>query len=292
MSLSDSGSTGLKKSLQEWIHHFKWHLYVWPAFGLLGWLLKSYVWPLILHLFGQESGPIGEYAATHPLRFVAFLLTLVLIGVLVKVWLLINPILLREKRYAQMLAGAGLREFGLHDTEARRELDWGRCVDEIESTRPSRLCILGATGWETFGSPQSPIHEVVKQFDGPIQILLIKPQSGGFLKRTSELNRNPVNYAKEIRDSVAYCRELVSHYKKQIEVRLYEDEPIWKMIFSDRYLWLQYYDPKKDVDQTPVYTFQTRAHESDSSLYYPLYRVFQKRWTDSRTHDAYAYFKI
>jgi len=119
-----------------------------------------------------------------------------------------------------------------------------------------------------------------------VYILLLKPKSRGFEKRVTDLAKNENRYKEEIRDSITYCRDLVDTHKKSIEVKLYEDEPIWKMIFSDRYLWLQYYDPADDVDKTPVYTLQTRDSSTASSLYYPLVRVFQRRWNEPTSTRA------
>ena len=274
--------------MSEWWHHLKWHVYVWPAMGLLSFVLKDYLWLLVKNIRNPGSTQLGEYASAHPLRLAGGLVGLALIGIAVKAWKLIRPILVRERQYAHMLEGIGLREFSNHDSENKRGQDWDRCVAEIKNTRPSRLCILGATGWDTFGSSQSPMHNLIRDFEGSIHILLLKPGSYGFQKRTAELNKNEENYRQEIEDSIEYCRSLVEKYKKSIDIRLYEDEPIWKMIFSDRYLWLQYYDPKDDVDNTPVYTLQTRAQATDSSLYYPLVKVFQRRWNDAKSTDGLA----
>jgi hypothetical protein len=273
--------SGLKGAFTEWLHHFKWHVYVWPAMGLVGFLLKDYVWPLVKNFDQPTKSQLGAYASTHPLRVAGFLLFLAGIGIVFKVWGRIKPILIREKRYAEMLEGVGLREFSYHNSDEQRHLDWKRCVDEITKTRPNVLCILGATGWETFGSPQSPMHELLKNYQGSVFILLLKPGSSGFKRRITELNKNEDLFKSQIDDSISYCKELVNRHKKSIEVRLYVDEPIWKMIFSDRYLWLQYYDPDDDVDNTPVYTLQTRDSTTASSLYYPLVRVFRRRWNDS-----------
>lgn len=291
MSSYNNEKGSLKKLAGEWWHHLKWHLYVWPAMGLIGWLLKEFLWPAVHSFFVNDPAQFSGYASAHPLRLFASLVVLLGVGALFKIWAVIRPVLLREKQYAKMLEGIGLREFSDHGTEAKRSHDWGRCVAEIEGTKPSRLCILGATGWETFGSSQSPLHGLVKDFQGTVSILLLKPGSDGFKRRTKALNKNEANYRQEIEDSVQYCRKLKDEYGKSIEVRLYEDDPIWKMIFSDRYLWLQYYDPSDDVDNTPVYTLQTRAQATDSSLYYPLVKVFLRRWNDSQTIDGETFFK-
>ncbi len=280
---------GWRHLISEWLHHFKWHILVWPAFGFFTFVSQDYLWPLIQNINNPGSTPLGEYASAHPLRLAGVLVCLAIIGFAIKAWMIVRPILVREKQYAYMLEGIGLREFSSHDCDEKKRQDWDRCVSEIQGTRPTRICILGASGWETFGSPQSPMHILLRDFEGSISILLMKPGSYGFKKRTAELNKNEEAYRKEIADSIDYCRSLVVKYKKSIDIRLYEDEPIWKMIFSDRYLWLQYYDPKDDVDNTPVYTLQTRAQATDSSLYYPLVRVFLRRWNDAKSSDGFDY---
>lgn len=273
----ESGKAGIRAYAAEWWHHFKWHVYVWPATGFVAYLLNIFIVPL----FSKPTHTgLGVYASTHPLRLAGGLLFLAFCGIAIQVWLKIRPILVREKQYAHMLDGIGLRELSYHDTDERRSSDWQRCVKEITDTRPNTLCILGATGWETFGSPQSPMHSLLREYQGRVHILLLKPSGNGFKRRTADLNKNEAAFKREIDDSISYCRDLVKNQNKSIEIKLYEDEPIWKMVFSDRYLWLQYYDPSKDVDKTPVYTLQTRDKPNATSLYYPLIRVFQRRWND------------
>lgn len=280
INLSYSNEHKASSKVAEWWHHFKWHVYVWPAFGLLGFIIKDYILPVVQNFNQPSQTQLGAYAATHPLRLSGVLLLLALVGIAVQVWRRIKPILIRERRYAQMLEGIGLREFSYHNTEQQRNSDWQRCVAEIRDARPNVLCLLGATGWETFGSPQAPMHDLLRDFQGRIYILLLKPDGPGFKRRVTDLDKNDFLFNQQIIDSIDYCKTLVQKHKKDIEIRLYEDEPIWKMIFSDRYLWLQYYDPADDVDNTPVYTLQTRDSSTASSLYYPLVRVFQRRWND------------
>lgn len=268
----------MKKIISEGLHHLKWHIAIWPIMGFLGYLLKTLVWPYLVALFGESGEHLTNYAGSHPWRFFGFLVLLACIGTIVEVWNRLKPILVREKQYAQMLEGIGLREFSLHNTDSARDADWRKCTYELERTNPQTLYILGGTGWDTFGSPQSPLHSLLKEFQGTVRILLLKPGADGFSKRINDLNRNPKEFERQINDSVSFCSTLIKDQNKSIEIRLYEDEPIWKMIFTDQYLWLQYYDPKKDVDKTPVYTLQTRDTELHSSLYYPLVRVFQRRW--------------
>ncbi len=274
-------SKGVRGFISSWWHHLKWHIAVWPAMGLIGFVLTNWLSPYFSGYWQHNKEALSGYAGSHPARVLGTLLVLAVIGLAIQVYRRVWPVLVREKRYALMLEGIGLREFSPHDSDERRTQDWDSCLVELNRSKPNVLCILGATGWETFGSPQSPLHDLLKHFQGRIHILLLKPDAAGFKKRTADLNRNEASYADEISSSVDYCKTLKGRYHKNIELKLYEDEPIWKMIFSDQYLWLQYYDPARDVDDTPVYTLQTRGAENQSSLYYPLIRVFERRWKEA-----------
>ncbi|MDD2776933.1 MAG: hypothetical protein PHU06_13335 [Gallionella sp.] len=266
--------------IKEYWHHFKWHILVLPAMGVVGWVWSK------LHVIARPDNHNTwvAYLYEHPYRALVLCLFVCYITYQAySVVLKVTHALMREKQYGAMIEGIGLHEFSHHADEVSKKNDWDKCVKEIEKSKSNFLHILGATGWETFGSPQSPLHKLLIKFDGQIRILLIKEGGEGFKHRTSVLHHNEEDYKREIIDTIAFCKKLKVDYGKEIEVRQYVEAPIWKMIQTDRYLWLQYYDPSNDVENTPVYTLQTRDTPMLSSLYYPLTRVFEKRWAEKTT---------
>ncbi len=178
-------------------------------------------------------------------------------------------------RNKEILASAGLSGFWKHQTNEEKKADWESCAKQIGSHASGDIRILGVTGWQTFGSPESPLHRVLRGFQGEIKILLIKPRCKAFSTRARSINENEDAYEREIEKSLAFCKELAAA-GKSIWVKQYTQPPIWKMIFTNQYLWLQYYKPTVHVDNTPVYTLF--ANREGTSLYYPLTDVFRKRW--------------
>ena len=218
------------------------------------------------------------------LGIISFLPWMALVMISAKLMVTIRE--LAEKN--EMLEGVGLRGFSPHNDKNSRKQNWDNFVDELNSKDyPNNISILGASGSETFGRRQSYLYDFLNNFKGvEIKILLLKPYSDGFASRVHSLGTNNTDessYAREIEEALSFCKQLANSGKK-ISVRLYEDMPIWKMIFADDRLWLQYYRSGTHVDLTSVYMFQSRRN-IESSLYYPLYTVFERRWTlDSTTH--------
>lgn len=171
----------------------------------------------------------------------------------------------------------GVRLFSSHLTDEEKKSDWIQTAADLSgSNLLSPLWMLGATGKETFGSSTAPLCDVLRNYRQPVRILLLRPYSKGFDRRVSDLNTNSENYAAEILDAIDFCVELKKRYQVDIELRVYSEIAIWKMIITSTQLWLQYYAPKKHVDDTPLYCFES-VHQ-DMGLYSALKSVFQKRW--------------
>ena len=215
---------------------------------------------------------IINYLVTHPARAAT---TVLLIGLLVTSIYRGLGYLRIYIRNREILASVGVSGFWLHSETDEKQTNWESCKARVLADHPNELRILGATGWETFGKPESPLHNVLQSFRGEIRILLIKPKCSAFKVRAKALGIKERDYEKEIKQSIAFCEELRDK-GKSIIVKLYEQTPIWKMIFTEKYMWLQHYKTDEHVDNTPVYTLF--ANDSETSLYFPLIDVFRKRW--------------
>lgn len=253
----------MKRGLRWFFEHLLGHVATWPVIAL------------IAGLYGKVSGSndaVTSYIAHHPVRTSVALILLGLVSALgYRAWKIVREYV----RLREIVNQAGLSGYWAHSTPDEKAADWTSCANEIGNSQTNDLRILGATGWETFGSPQSPLHKTLKDFHGEIKILLISPDCDTFKERARALHINEADYAQEIQDSIAYCAQL-KKLGKSITVKQYKQTPIWKMIFTNNYLWLQYYHPSKHVDNTPVYTFF--SNKSHTSLYHPLIDVFRKRW--------------
>ena len=139
------------------------------------------------------------------------------------------------KQLRSHLAGFGVRVFSPHDSNEVRKHDWSQiCNDLVFASRnQSPLWILCANGHRTFGHREAPLCAALRNYDGVINILLLKPGSEGFNRRVKNLKIDADEYRSEILDSINFCKELRKD-GKSINVRLYHDLPIWKMIFTPK----------------------------------------------------------
>jgi hypothetical protein len=155
------------------------------------------------------------------------------------------------------------------------EVAWNDCRNSIKQ-HPSDLRLLGASGWETFGRPDSPLHSTVSEYRGTILVLLMHPDSKHLGARAQELKMTKQSYIGEIGQTVGFLKELNQSGNRNIELKLYKQPAIWKMIIAGNFLWLQHYRQGTHVCDTPVYGFVS-THRN--SLYHPFREIFHKRWS-------------
>lgn len=187
-----------------------------------------------------------------------------------------NKLVANQKK---MLASFGVRLFSRHDSEEARKSDWTALAADlaVASKEHSPLWIMGATGKETFSAASSPLFDVIRNYEGEVKILLIKPKSFAFHHRCKGLKVADDDYLEQILDSIEFCKETVARKNRSIELKLYESLPIWKMILTSRALWVQYYTPTDHVENTPLYCFEYRSEAP--TLFEGFRAIFQERWS-------------
>lgn len=236
-----------------------------------------------------EHIDVPSYAYQHYYRVPFSIVALIFAGILLS-----RAVNLFQKsaRFQSILEGAGLADFSQHDEKDEKSHDWSKCCDEIlADAQNTKLKILGANGRDTFGNADAPLHELVGHFKGEIEVLLMHPSCDAFKSRTASLGEDAEQYLNHLRETLDFCAYL-SNKTRNITVKLYSQTPIWKMLITNKYMWLQYYAPLKHVDNMPVYTFY--SDEKGTSLFIPLVDVFRKRWVDDDSYllDLTAYCDI
>jgi hypothetical protein len=188
----------------------------------------------------------------------------------------------KEEAEADLLARyTGVRSFSPHLTKRDKKDDWNQCKENIKIAKDLR--ILGATGWDTFGDTNSPLHHTLDKFAGEIKILLLDPNASSVIKmRAIEVGKTEVEYVNDINRAIGRLKTL-KHSKPgfNVELRLHTKPLIWKMIICNTYMWLQHYWPDKNVEDTPVYTFFSDGTEHPTSLFHPFYGEWQRLWKES-----------
>lgn len=272
------GATG--NFFKDYWKHLLWHLLVAPPYYFLLGTVNGLPW----------AGGASELLAAVKEKPELLLLAIVLAVVTVWMVSVVRRLLRRLRQaaaYEEILRRTGMRTFRPHATDAERQADWLKCRAEIITE--GSLNVLGAGGYETFGSGGA-LAGFLEEYQGSTRLLLIDPRCENFRTRCRDIEIPEERYARWIYDTIEEARNLFVNKGRSIEIRLYEDMPIWKMIFTENFMWLQHYAPGKAVELTPVYEFQT-TKDQRTSLYYPLARVFDRRWRISKPVDLKAWVR-
>jgi len=164
-----------------------------------------------------------------------------------------------------LIKGRNAEEMGLFyssmnaDDESRQlSLD----MMKKSGIRSQNVRIAGATGWNTFGHAESPLHEAVKNCENRLEIILAYPWSNGVKERVLELCQHPSKYRKELK---RYRKEILdtlvmlqtSNLKAaDVKVLLYSYAPFWKANIFDKHAWVQSYPAKKHVDEAACFAYE------------------------------------
>lgn len=140
----------------------------------------------------------------------------------------------------------------------------------------TNLCILCATGWETFGAEDSPLHQSVLNSE-ETKIIIACPQSEAVQKRAEDIGIKVNDYINDIHKSIKFLAEL---YEKgcNITVKMYQKAPLWKFIILDQYAWVQQYPRKEHVQDSPCYAVERLAPYGKRAMYSQVYNQFRRRW--------------
>jgi hypothetical protein len=267
----------MKNRLKELWHHLKWHVATYPFFAAVPYLIevisngKTTKEATSLVFYGIKAAVVD-----NPTLIAVPVIAAVCLRQCYKLYKYAARSLNRLALLEQTVRNVGIRSFSHHAEDEKKE-NWDLCKSELMKSS-SHLCIMGAGGYETFSGPGMPLHEFLKTATCAVRILLLDPTSDAFSQRCTTTRTSEEIYRNWIYTSIEYCRELEKKRNASVEIRLYSDYPIWKMIFNEEYMWLQWYAHDKDIHESQVYHLQSAARVNRTSLYYPLASVFQRRW--------------
>ena len=192
--------------------------------------------------------------------------------------ILISSVTKLQKK-SRLIDSFGINFFSDHNTSRQIKNDWEVFVRIIQQSNTQHLYILGATGRDTFQNNSSPLYEFVNTFQGDLKIMLLDPQTQMVNERAQAVSESVTEYRKQITGSISYLKEL-NKSKNVMKVKTYSDLPNWKMVMTERYLWLQCYNPGEHVDNTPVFGIY-KNNSGFHSLYELFYYEFHKLWENS-----------
>ncbi len=145
---------------------------------------------------------------------------------------------------------------------------------EKKSLACKNIHINGATGWNTFGNPVSPLHIALTKCDSA-EIILLSPLSDNIEVRAKDIKQTPEEYKNEILRSILFLKSIIDQEGyTTIKLKLCDSYPGWKYIFIDPYVWVQNYPKHEHVALSPSYAYQ----RLEGGIYDQLLNQFGKRW--------------
>lgn len=150
-----------------------------------------------------------------------------------------------------------------------------------ESLKCARINILGASGWNTFGKENSPLHEALKTCD-EVNVILINPSSEYLVMRAKDVALDTNAYKQEVVDSIEYLKSLrtCGDNPERLKLKMYDSYPVFKYIFLGRYVWVQKYPSGGHVRDSPIIAYQRTP--SETGVYGHHQYLFSKRWNSEK----------
>ncbi len=211
-------------------------------------LASSAAW--LNSIFGGRLDPTVSLVVVLCVAFtVAFLIVVISLAVSA----LVRTGISSYKR-RQLVQRVGLSGYW-PDAKADENSDaWLALRNHIYSQGNSTLYILGATGLDTFGKRGSPLWQSVDEFKGEIRVILLAPDSKHLPLRAKSVGMSEIQY----REQISMAINQLTEWKAQghrVRHYLYDALPNWKILLTSKLVWVQYYRPHQNVQDTPVYQF-------------------------------------
>ncbi len=186
--------------------------------------------------------------------------------------------LLRGARYMEAVGLRGY--FHPQSKELPTSAAW-ELIKASASTPHGRehMRILGASGWNTFVKKEAPLYDVVRNYEGRLEIALLHPDSPFLADRAASVEQSIEVYRREIERTIRYVTAL-QKTNKSLDLRLYNNMPNWKLVMVGGMSLTQYYRPGEHVQDTPVVLWVNNG--TDECAYQQFWWEFERIWRRCR----------
>ena len=167
------------------------------------------------------------------------------------------------------------------DNKNRKEIKRGDEYLRGIGNSSARICLLGASGWKTFGH-SAPLGDAIKKCT-EARIILVNPTNQGIINlRARNLKIEPDDFRKKIYETICLLTKL-KRSGKQIDLKFYDYYPNWKyIILGDSYIWVQPYPLEEKVTYSPCYILEAETSRGqareENKLFYAFYDHFNGLW--------------
>ncbi|MFM8551287.1 MAG: hypothetical protein ACKOCD_03100 [Nitrospiraceae bacterium] len=184
---------------------------------------------------------------------------------------------MRDRALATVATEAGLVSYF-----PRRPQVAQRRITQLQEEQGTGRTIMaiGSSGYSTFVDQVGDLSSVLDKCLGA-KILLVNPYSQEASQRMLAI-AHPEHTLDDFRAEVRKSIELLKRLKamgKAVNLKLYSDPPLIKMIILGDYLWLQHYHADLDAQTMPEYVL--RHNRKNHGLYTLYSHYFAQRWNSA-----------
>lgn len=192
---------------------------------------------------------------------------------------------------ATIKEGSGIFYYNQNNTEQEVTKNKEFLLEQF--SKATILDIIGATGYNTFtrkdGTGEAVLRTAFEKVQGEIRILLVNPDFDhtspeNIQTRPKSLGMSWDDYKNEILKSIQFLKTLKDQ-GKNIALKFYCQQPVWKIIRADDFMWLQHYKNAKHVENMPVYGIEREQSYNNETLFEPLHSVFEKKWYNDKNPE-------
>jgi len=160
-------------------------------------------------------------------------------------------------------------ENGKHKEKIKSEIE--KNCDELRE-----LDLILASGMDTI-SFNCFLNKTIEETKAKIRILLLKPDCEAAEGRAKRIGILPNIFKTRIKENIMFL-ENIQRENKDLQFRLYEDDPIWKIIEinNSKMFVLNYQSPYISMD-TPCSFYQILENNSND-IYYTYKKYFESLW--------------
>jgi hypothetical protein len=157
-----------------------------------------------------------------------------------------------------------------------------KCEDYLKKKggEASNIKIICSTGFNTFSSSKSPLHEALKKC-GDINVVLPLPFCKQAKNRAKNIGLDDLSYNNHILVSIQYLQEQYNdNPSRNIELKLSTNYPFWRIIKVDNVSFIQQYPTKARISKAPFYAFTHSSYGFHKMIIEPLLNRIWKHKTN------------
>lgn len=160
-------------------------------------------------------------------------------------------------------------------------------LERISGTRD--IFVMSVTGYDVFVAEHRHLQKVIDD-SFELRVLLLNPYAPNASHRVQSLPGSEdllARYRQECESTIGRLTRLAAAGKK-VSLKFYDDPPLWNLIVTGEYVWVQYCHDGHEFKSQPEYVFELNKSNPAQGLFPAFYVHFLNNWSN-RNHPDYDF---